>query len=72
MEHRTFFGKPIREETTGMFYPQKISVEDFVKQVLEMKDEFSRNMNKLNIDREQYIEQWMETFCAWSEIEKEE
>lgn len=69
---RTFFGKPIRQETTGEFFNQKVTVEEFADQILNLKDSFIKNMNYLNIDRKQYPEQWMETFCAWSEIENEE
>jgi len=67
---RTFFEKPIREDTTLDFYPEKMSVEEFAGRVLDSRDAFVNNMLHMKLE-DQYAEEWMETFCAWSEIEQE-
>jgi hypothetical protein len=67
---RTFFDKPIREDTTALFYPEKITASQF-GEILDAKDAFLKNMESLTVPKEQYAEEWMETFCAWSEIEQE-
>jgi len=68
---RTFFDKPIRQDTTELFYPHKITVEEFVSRILNGGEDFAKNINKIQrIEKQQYPEYWMETFCAWSEIEQ--
>lgn len=67
---RTFFDKPIRKETTEEFYPDKISIDEFYQEVLASAQAFVLNMKHLKLE-ERYIEEWMETFSAWSEIEQE-
>lgn len=68
---RTFFNKPIREDTTLPIYPDKVSVDYFVE-ILNDKDAFARNMKNLDkVPEEQYVEEWMETFCSWRDIEQE-
>lgn len=67
---RTFFDKPIRAETTAHFYDEKISAKAFVETILDEGNAFAKNMEHLKVS-DRYPEEWMETFCAWSEIEQE-
>lgn len=68
---RTLYGQPIRKETTETFYPDKISLEDF-KEVINGFEAFVRNMENLGVSNKQkYIEEWVQTFLSWSEIETE-
>lgn len=69
---RTFFNKPIREETTAEFYPSEMTAKEFFVSVLEGGESFVKNMEHYpDIRQKRYAEEWMETFCAWSEIEQE-
>lgn len=64
---RTLFEKPIRIETTELFFPNKISLEEFKELMLVNVDVFCRQMKNEN----KFPEQWVEQFLAWSEIEQE-
>lgn len=72
MTDRTIFGKPIRKSTTELFYPYKISLEEFVK-VMKGVDGYANNMRNLGHQacKSRYVEEWFESFGAWSEIEEE-
>jgi hypothetical protein len=67
--NRMFFGQPIREDTTAECYPTKISVDEFCEAILNNKEAFAENMKKLCPNDERFVEEWFETFAAWSEIE---
>lgn len=67
---RTFFDKPIRKETTEEFYPDKLSVDEFSEYILNTAKGFVENMKNLKLD-DRYVEEWMETFATWNEIEQE-
>lgn len=67
---RTLFGHPIREETTGSFYREKISLEQFCEDLRRHIDPFEKNLLQIEVFKtERYIEEWFETFGAWNEIE---
>lgn len=74
MDTRTLFGKPIRKETTELFYPDKISIYNFVE-ILGLKSNHSFITNMENLGNQalqyRYIEEWTETFLVWSEIEND-
>ena len=65
---RTLFDKPIRQCTTEYFYPNKMSAKTFSEKILNSAGGFVKNLEG---SEDQYVEQWVETFLAWSEIENE-
>ena len=69
---RSMYGKPIREETTRIFYPHKISLSEFVERIRNSIDPFHKNLSDLDGFKDnKYIEEWFETMGAWMEIEPE-
>lgn len=72
-KERTIFGWPIRKCTTEAFYPDKTTLDDFVEQTKKGLDGFRTNMINLGekASSPKFIEDWFETFMAWSEVEEE-
>jgi len=76
---RTLFDKPIRF-TTLDYYPEKMSVDEFVQTMQANLVGFAANMKTLAKPGTEsgwyadphYVEQWTETFLAWSEIEEKQ
>lgn len=64
---RTLFDKPIRTETTELFFPNKISLEEFKELMSVNVNIFCHQMK----NEDKFPEQWVEQFLAWSEIEQE-
>jgi hypothetical protein len=46
-----------------------MSVDEFCEAILNNKEAFAENMKKLCPNDERFVEDWFETFAAWSEIE---
>lgn len=77
MEVRTIFGKPVRFTTLDC-YPDKMDVNEFVDTMRSNLDGFAANMKMLakpGTESEwhansHYVEEWAESFLAWSEIEE--
>jgi len=72
MSERRLFGRPIRPETTGEFFPYKLTLESFCERMKNNVDGFEKNMKNLGgvASRAKYIERWTEQLLAWSEIEQ--
>jgi hypothetical protein len=70
MSDRKIFGHPIRKDTTEKFYPERISLEDFVE-IMKGVECYAHNMKHLHCTKYRYVEEWLECFAAWSEIEEE-
>lgn len=70
MSDRTIFGHPIRKETTELFYPEKINLEDFQCFVSTNIFPFYKNLSSSEF-KEKFIEEWFEIFMAWCEVEEE-
>ncbi len=71
MSNRKFFNKQIRS-VTEEFHPNKLSLEEFLKDDIFDTRAFKKNMIDLSLQKEKrYIEEWMEIFLAWNEIEQE-
>lgn len=70
---RTIFGKSIRKETTEFFYPDKLTCDQFINNLENDIKGFKENLKTLDKLRnsELFIEEWIEYFLAWSEIEDE-
>lgn len=69
MTNRTFFDKPMRDISLH-YHPFKMDIDRFKKFLTEAAEGFAENMKNLEIGKEKrFIEQWMEVFLAWSEIE---
>lgn len=70
---RKIFNQPIRKETTEAMFPDKMSVSDFVSFLESSLFEFEKNMRNLDGigSEEKYIEEWVEQFLAWNEVEEE-
>lgn len=62
-ESRTFFGKPVRQ-TTLMCYPDKMNYQGFI----DFLEGFSLQRNLRHGER--FIEEWVELFLAYHEIEQ--
>lgn len=68
---RKLFNKPIRQETTEMFYPNKMSLEEFRDKIFESIELFYKNLSTLNKTDDAFVEEWFETFLSWCEVEQE-
>lgn len=66
---RTLYKKPIRY-TTEESFPEKISLSEFVA-VIRNIDAFEENLAKFAGQENKYVENWLEIFAAWLEIEQE-
>jgi len=56
---------------TADYYPEKISVDYFAKEIKNTIDNFAQNMKNLKgVKEHKWAEDWMEMFQAWSEMEK--
>jgi len=70
---RQLFNKPIRVGITDEFYPYKMSIEDFKKIIADHFVSYQKNMENLGspaID-EKHIEEWVEQYLGWLDIEQE-
>lgn len=68
---RKLFGRPVRKTTTLGFYPNKLSLDEFIKCISKSLEPFRINMENLKNTKPRYIEDWYELFMAWSEVEQE-
>ena len=59
-------------EWTKIYYPNKMSVEDFIKAITDpaTNKAFIENMKHLKVTPK-HAEEWIETYAAWMEMEKE-
>lgn len=76
MTERTFFGKPLRDISL-MYNPSEISLEEFRDEVMEAILAFYDNLKHLRTeagkaDKKEFMEEWVETFLAWFEVEQAE
>ena len=78
MTERTFFGKPLRAISLE-YNRETLSLKEFIGEMKDGLDGFEENMEHLRCDNpayfantSHYIERWMETFLAWSEVEFKE
>lgn len=69
---RTIYGQPIRQGTTGEFFPHKLSLKEFCNEIRQSIDPYEENMNMFDMkDKELFVEEWFQNFGAWMEIEQE-
>lgn len=67
---RKFFGKPMRDISLE-YHPYKKDIDGFKKFLIEAAEGFAINMKNLPVGKKSlFVEEWMETFLAWSEIEQ--
>lgn len=73
MSDRRIFNHPIRKETTAEFFPDKLTIEEFEREIIENFKFYKVNMYKLGNPaiNNKYIEEWVEQYLAWLEIEEE-
>lgn len=67
MNRREFFDKSIRH-TTEVCYPNKMTAKEFANKIEAKLPVFWINQNRNN---KKHIEEWMQIFLAWVEIENE-
>lgn len=68
---RLLFDKPIRKSTTEQYFPNKITLNEFVTYLgLQENHGFTANMMRLQI-QPRYIEEWATIFLSWNDIEQE-
>lgn len=74
---RRIFNHPIRKSTTEVSYPDKIDIIDFKDTIVNSFSAFYENMESLRksnnsyVLENKYIEEWVEQYLAWLEIEEE-
>lgn len=75
---RTLFGHPIRAETTAVFFPDPITLDEFLSEMRSNLEGFESNMRRATPDNDplkwlepKHVEYWVEMWLAWSEIEEE-
>lgn len=68
---RRIFNHPIRKETTEAMFPDKLTLEEFKSEIIDNFDEYARNMVNIKANKPKYIEEWVEQYLAWLEIEEE-
>lgn len=77
MSGRTLFERPVRY-TTELFFPEKMTLDEFISSMEAALRGYKGNMEHLDrqpdytFAREpHHVEEWTESFLAWSEIEQE-
>ena len=71
MVERKFLGKPMRDVSLE-HHPIPFRLKHFVEDTKEALEAFAANMIKLGHDqKDMHIEEWFETFLAWSEVEQD-
>lgn len=79
MVERTFFGKPMRDISLH-YHGEPLSLDEFVAEIQgdQGLEGFKENMKTLSRNDHTYfantphhMEQWVETFLAWFEVEQE-
>lgn len=68
---RSLYGKPIRKGVTDEFYPSKMTLEDFRKIIISDFDSYATNMRGIKRDEDKFIEEWVEQYLNWLDIEQE-
>ena len=68
---RRIFNHPIRKETTLEFFPDKLSLDEFKEEICGSFDSYAKNAVHGKFDQPKYIEEWVEQYLAWLEIEEE-
>jgi hypothetical protein len=70
---RTLFNIPIRIGITDEFFPRKMSIDEFQQKIVNSFESYKSNMNSLGspANDDKYIEQWVEQYLSWLEIEQE-
>ena len=71
---RKIFNAPIRSETTVLFHPNTISLEEFCEFVSSGIKGYQENMEHIyrsKTEKDMFIETWFESFLAWCEVESE-
>ena len=68
---RRIFNHPIRKETTEQFFPDPLNLKAFREVIVNKFDAFAANAINGKFDTDKYIEEWVETYLAWLEIEEE-
>lgn len=67
---RRIFSHPIRRCTTAAFFPEPIGIQDFRETIAGSFDSYAANMAAIGADKPKYIEEWVEQYLAWLEIEE--
>lgn len=70
---RRIFNHPIRKGVTDEFYPDKIDIDEFKIHIVKPFEAFKQNMIVLGGEaiENKYIEEWVEQYLAWLDIEEE-
>lgn len=73
MSDRRIFNHPIRKETTAAFFPDKLTIREFKEEICGGFNAYMSNMERLGglAIENKYIEEWVEQYLAWLEIEEE-
>jgi hypothetical protein len=50
-------------------HPHKVSAEQFAKEIRDSLDPFIVNMKHLDVTEPLFIEEWLEMFARWTEIQ---
>jgi hypothetical protein len=71
--NRTLFNKPIRKDVTDLFFPDKMTIEEFESIIIKPFQAYKDNMKGLagKAIEDKYIEGWVEQYLGWLDIEQE-
>jgi hypothetical protein len=58
-----------RDTTTAEYWPDPITVEEFMKELSDTKEQFITNMNNIHKGDKRYAEDWMRTYSNWMEAQ---
>ena len=75
---RKLYEQNIKKETTEIFYPNEMTLDEFVAFIKENIDTFHSNMNELSKQQlssqntdSKFIEKWFEQYLNWCDVEQE-
>ena len=55
------------DEITAIMYPDKMTVDEFARNIMRDFDNFIKNMKQIDA-KNKYAEEWMTTLAAWMEM----
>lgn len=67
---RQIFNYPIRKCTTLATYPDKLTIDEFKEIIVNLFEVYQNNTKQGKFDNPKYIEEWVEQYLTWLEIER--
>ena len=70
MTERQFLGRKLRD-ISEHYHPHKMTLREFCTELSSAVTPFENNLANLGANDERHMEEWMETFLAWFEVEQQ-